>query len=94
VYEFGDFRVDAHKRLLMLSATGSPLAVRFGAPACHDLAIFYARRDDADHAMPLLEQCYRNHDFFLPLLKGDPLFRRLQPNPLFQGMIHRFDIPE
>jgi len=65
-----------------------------GGTACHDLAIFYARRGDADHAMPLLEQCYRNHDFFLPLLKGDPLFRRLQPNPIFQAMIRRFDIPE
>lgn len=67
---------------------------RFGGTACHDLAIFYARRGDADHAMPLLEQCYRNHDFFLPLLRGDPLFRKLQPNPIFQAMIRRFDIPE
>jgi TolB-like protein/DNA-binding winged helix-turn-helix (wHTH) protein/tetratricopeptide (TPR) repeat protein len=67
---------------------------RFGGPACHDLAIFYARRGDADHAMPLLEQCYRNHDFYLPLLKGDPLFRKLRPNPRFEAMIRRFDIPE
>ena len=67
---------------------------RFGGPACHDLAIFYARRGDADHAMPLLEQCFRNHDLYLPLLKGDPLFRRLQPDPRFQAMIRSFDIPE
>jgi len=67
---------------------------RFGGPACHDLSIFYARRGDADHAMPLLEKCYQNRDLYLPLLKGDPLFRNLRPNPRFQAMLRRFDIPQ
>jgi len=66
---------------------------KYGAPAAHDLAVFYANRDDADGALSLLEQCYRRHDFWLPLLAGDPLFRKLRSNPRFQALIRRFDIP-
>jgi TolB-like protein/DNA-binding winged helix-turn-helix (wHTH) protein/tetratricopeptide (TPR) repeat protein len=103
VDEGGDEEERAILRPVMLDALGRHAEAeeqqriaekKFGGPACHDLAIFYARRGDAEHAMPLLEQCYRDHSFYLPLLKGDPLFRNLRPDPRFQDMIRRFDIPQ
>jgi TolB-like protein/DNA-binding winged helix-turn-helix (wHTH) protein/Flp pilus assembly protein TadD len=67
---------------------------KYGPSAAADLAIFYAYRGDADHAMAWLEQAFQNHDAGMLTLQENPLFAKLRSDPRFQALLRRRGIPD
>ncbi len=58
-----------------------------------ELAAVYARLNDTEAAIKLLEKAYAEHDPQLQILNVDPYFEILRPDPRFQGILRRVGLP-
>ena len=56
-------------------------------------ALVYLGLGDNDQAVTWLEKAYGERSDFLLVLRVDPLFDALRPNPRFQDLIHRIGLP-
>ena len=57
------------------------------------VARIYAASDKNGEALDWLEIAYRERAEFTPLLKTDPRFDDLRPNPRFQDLMRRMNFP-
>ncbi len=58
------------------------------------IALVYANLDDPDEAFAWLELAFEERAAYLRLLKVDPLFDPLRPDPRFQDLLERMNFPE
>jgi hypothetical protein len=56
-------------------------------------ALVYLGLGDNDQAVTWLEKAYGERSDFLLVLRVDPLFDALRPDPRFQDLIHRIGLP-
>ena len=59
-----------------------------------DFARTYAFRGDLESALNYLQKAYETHDPFLWYIKGDPLFKNLEPDPRFKAFLRKMNLPE
>jgi hypothetical protein len=58
------------------------------------IAFIYAGLGENDQAFASLERAYEGRDFILVLLKADPTFDRLRPDPRFSDLVRRVGLPQ
>jgi hypothetical protein len=57
------------------------------------MAHVYAYAGDTDHALEWLERAYEEHDANLPYV-GLPLWDFVRPDPRFQILLRRMNLPQ
>ena len=58
------------------------------------IAFIYAGLGENDRAFAWLEKAFDGRDFILVLLKADPTFDRLRPDPRFADLVRRVGLPQ
>jgi TolB-like protein/DNA-binding winged helix-turn-helix (wHTH) protein/Flp pilus assembly protein TadD len=60
----------------------------------YSMAYVYTGLDDKDKAFECLERAYIDRVSMMGLLRYDPLFKPLRPDPRFQDLVRRMNFPE
>jgi hypothetical protein len=59
------------------------------------IAQVYAFRGETDEALKWLERAYEQKDSGgLPLIKGDPLFKKIEDDPRYKAFLKKMNLPE
>ncbi len=69
------------------------LISRYGHITPYQAAEVYAWRGENDEAMRWMERAFELHDASFMYLKFDPLLRKLRPDPRFQQLLVRVNLP-
>jgi adenylate cyclase len=67
---------------------------KYGGGMANQIAYIYASRRDFDRTFYWLERAYRQHDGGLAYLKVDPMFRNLERDPRYKGLLRKLRLPE
>jgi serine/threonine protein kinase/tetratricopeptide (TPR) repeat protein len=57
------------------------------------IAVVYSGMGDKDHAFEWLETAYKEHEYWLPKLRVDPMFDPLRSDPRFAELVKRMNFP-
>ena len=60
--------------------------------AAYDLAVVHAGLGEKEHALQCLRKSYDEHFGALLLLKADPMFDSLRPDPRYQDLLRRINL--
>jgi adenylate cyclase len=58
------------------------------------IARVHAYRGEIDQAFAWLNRAYRQRDFFLTIVKNDPLLKNLRPDPRYEAFLRTMNLPE
>jgi serine/threonine protein kinase/TolB-like protein/Tfp pilus assembly protein PilF len=67
---------------------------KFAAVRPYQIAALYAYRGENDNAFAWLDRAYRQRDFSLADVKGDPVFKKLWPDGRFKQFLRRMKFPD
>lgn len=69
------------------------LIAKFQKDAPYVVATVYGYRGEVDQAFAWLDRALVARDAYLPSIKGDPLLRRLQPDPRYAALLKKAGLP-
>jgi len=81
-------RAEALQALADLKGMGKP-----GSASPFLVALVYVGLGENDHAFEWLDKAVETHDWQLPLLKAEPVFDGLRPDPRFPVLLARLNLP-
>jgi TolB-like protein len=70
------------------------LSTRYGGTSAFSVAMIYANRADAGHALEWLERAYKQHDALLVDILGERPFRTLATDPRYQAFLRKMNLPQ
>ena len=56
-------------------------------------ALVHVGLGEAEEALKWLEEAYKEHDWYLCVLKTEPIFDSLRGHPRFQDLLRRVNFP-
>jgi hypothetical protein len=59
----------------------------------YQIATIYAYRGETDKAFEWLDRAYRQRDGGLTEIKGDPLLRNIEKDPLYRAFLQKMKLP-
>jgi len=69
------------------------LSTKFSGSDAFYVAMVYAYRGDADHALEWLERAYRQKDVGLVEIVGEPLLKNLAADPRYKAFLRKINLP-
>ena len=60
----------------------------------YNIASIYAGLNDKDQAFQWLEPAYQDHSFYMAVLGQEASMDKLRPDPRFQNLLKRMQLPE
>jgi adenylate cyclase len=74
-------------------STLAELISKFQKESPYVVATVYGYRGEADQAFVWLDRALAERDATLPNIKGDPLFRKLRPDPRYVALLKKIGLP-